>query len=918
MYSGPAQGLWQTPNPFNQTPAGTLKKADNVRFTALGVIEPRRGFDYMASATFGSSSSLADAIAFYAGNILVAYDLTKVSLFTTSFTDFSGTFEPVGDNRMRFEGAARSIFFNTSQGLMCWDGVGFDDEPVVAGNPLGLNIVSVATYDDGWQTPDTAVAYRFTICSKDAFGRIVEGPPSGRLVTNNNIGTGIGLMSLTSNVVSGQPVPPGGLLLPEVGEVVTLLAPGETSFPIGAKTITSSAFGTFTYSETAANATAALNHTFVRGNATANDLTLYLPAEVTENNFVRVYRSWMTAHATDTPSDEMFQCYESGFLTSTDVSNGYVTIGDTAPEDTIDVPLYTNNNNGDGALQANYQPPRALDIVYWAQRMWFANTAQKDSLALSLIGVGSPDGIQAGDTLTFVFNGGMGDTIVLTAVNYGPTPGADEFVINDFYDPGLNIQLTAQDICRAFNAHGSPVNESAYAYYVSSEGGQPGSMLFVCTEFGSDFAAYSSRATAWTPQLPTLTTPPFPAPESKDDAHPAGLAWSKLGQPEAVPLVNKLLVNSDNDAIKRIFPLHYRLLIFKTDGIYTCSNLEPFTITKLSAYVLLAPDSVQVLEDRVYALTDQGIVTISDAGVVEISNPIDDIFNAMMAPTDIATLAERAVGISYRSERQALLWTPELEDDNSVTADNEQAFAFSTLAQGFTRYIKGVRCGGIDPDTNSLVIAPTDDNQLQIENKTLTDADYYDLSTSVGTASAISGADLTFSQAVVDAMTVGDVLASSAHDYYPITEIDGTTVTVSGAPGWTANTTTITRYNAIPCEVEFNKLTAGEPADLKMVGQVSFLFRSNGIHDTDATFSTEISPLAEEVELSNVGWGEFPWGGVPYGNPTQQIRRVEPLPENVAQCAQLSVGFITCQAMAKFSFLGIDVVEAEDTKVNRG
>ncbi len=917
MFSGPAQGLWYTPNPFSQTPAGTLKKADDVRFTALGVIEPRRGFDYLHTSTFGSSTSRADALAFYAGNLLIAYDLTKVSLYTTTFTDFSGTFAPVGSNRMRFEGAARSVFWNTSQGLKMWDGVGNSGQPVNAGNPLGLNIVAVNNGDNGWQGSDTAVAYRYTICSKDAFGRIIEGPPSGRTTLLNTITAAVGDITRSGANVF---ITTGGVLDPPnnlgVGDSI-LLSPGEAQFPVGPYVVgTILGVNSFICSGPGGTNTSNTLAQTVQITRSA-DLTLYLPDDVTTQNFLRVYRSEMTAAATDTPSDEMFQCYETGFLTATNLSNGYVAINDTAPEDTLDVPLYTNTNTGVGPLQANYQPPRSLDIVYWAQRMWFANTANKHSLSLSLIGVGSPDGIQNGDTITFKFNGDIGDNIVLQATDSNLPPSADEFFVYTFYDPGLNIQLTAQSLCKAFNE--SADNNSGYAFYVSSEGGQPGAILFVARDFGdtSAFQIFSSRATPWTPQLPTVSSPAFPAPSSDDNAHPAGLFYSRLGQPEAVPVVNFESINSDNDAILRIFPLHYRLIIFKTDGIYTCSNLEPFTITKLSAYVLLAPDSVQVLEDRLYALTDQGIVTVSDAGVVEISDAIDSVFNAMMAPSDLSTLAGRSFGLSYRSERQALLWVPELGDDNAISADNAQAFPFSTLAQGFTRYAFGARCGGIDPDTNAMVVAPTDTNSLWLENKSLTDLDYYDLSLSLGTASAISGADLTFSTATVALLSVGDVLASSAHDYYPITEISGTTVTVSGAPGWTANSTSLTLYPAISCAVEFNKLTDGTPADLKMVGQVSYLFRSNGVHDTTATFSTEIQTDPEEVVCSNVGWGEFPWGGVPYGNPTKQLVRIEPLPEDIAQAAQLSVGFTTSQALTKFAFLGIDVVEVPDTPVNR-
>lgn len=916
MYSGPAIGLYNSPNPFSQTPAGTLKRADNVRFTAPGVLEPRRGFNYLG-ATFGSSASRMDSMAFYkaaedaAYGILAAYDLTTVTLYSGStFTDFSGTFVPVGSNRMRFEGAARSAFFNTTDGLWVWDGVGVGGQPVLAGNALPLTASAQCDSASGWQTADTAVAYRWTICSKDAFQRVIEGPPSGRTTLRNSLTAIAGEMSRSGTTVSVTYNLQENPYVLHVGDVVTL-APGEANFPAGAKTITAvnNAISAFFYTEAGSAVSSTVAATF--SIATSGSLTLPLTtgsqANVTTNNFIRLYRSEMTATATDTPSDELFQCYESGYLTSADISAGYLLVLDTAPESVLDVPLYTNENTGAGALQANHQPPRTLDIVYWANRMWGANVSYKDSLTFSLIGVGSPDGIQVGDTFEIDFD--THQDIYTAAV---AAAGTDFQVFTDG-DPGWNIERTARSLVQQINLN--PTNDAFAAYYVSSEGGIPGSILIQSVSFGDPFTLASSRATCWTPQLPTYVAPAFPAPASTTDTHPAGLVWSRLGQPEAFPITNRQLVNSDNDAILRIFPLHYRLLIFKTDGIYTCTNVEPFTLTRLSAYVLLSPDSVCVLEDRVYALTTQGIITISDAGVVQTSNCIDDTFNALDTPTQIDATAARSFGLSYNSERQSLLWVPEKEDDGTFSADNAQAFVYSTLSAGFTRYGFGARCGAINPDTNSMYLAPTDENAVWVENKNLTTNDYFDLIHQLGTMSSVVGDVVTLTALAYD-VEVGDAIGhivAGMLQLYVVTAVDGLALTTNGPTGWTSGTVFL--LPAIECQVEFNKLADGAPATLKLISQVALLFRENGIHDTLATLSSEAQPLTVEVGLLSVGWGEFPWGAQPYGTPTEQIRRVEPIPPTVAQCAQLSLGFRTRQALAKFEFLGVDVLSKKDATV---
>ncbi len=933
MYGGPALGLFTSPNPFSQTPPGTLRRADNVRFTAPGVISPRRGFDVLNNneAAVGTSSSRFDSIAFYkaaegaASGILAAYDLTKVSLYTAGlgFTDFSGTFLPVGVNRMRFEGAARSAFFNTSQGLKVWDGVGNAAQPVNAGNPRGLWTDVVNRSGSGWQLPNTAVAYRHTLCSKDAFGRVIEGAPSGRVILRNYITIEPGYLihlgggSTSVNATANGALSPHNL---QVGDVITL-TPGEAFFAAASYTVTSvpDAFS-FYYSDGVAQASSKYNTLKQTFSITRSaSLTVHLPTDASALNFVRVYRSEMTATATDTPSDELYQVYESAYLTASDLAAGLITFSDTAPESTLDVPLYTNENTGDGALAANYQAPVCLDVVYWAGRMWGSNVAYKHSLTFSILGTGAPNGIQAGTDFQ-VLGPTPSQFVVFSGITQGTTPVGDEFQVFTNGDPGFNVQRTALDLVRAINTslNNSPAVD---AYYISDEGGIPGTILLVARAFGNrQFSLYSSNTPqGYAPQLPPAGGWVFPAPFSTDNAHPAGLVYSRLGKPEAFPPTNHLAVNSDNDRIIRIFPLHYRLLIFKTDGIYTCTNVEPFHVQKLSAYVLLAPDSLCVLEDRVYALTDQGSITISDAGVVDISTPIYDSFRALDTPTAITIAAARSFALAYRSEQQVLLWTPRTNDDGTFGTDNAQALVYSTLAQGFTRYLFGARAAAISPDTNSMVIAPTDGNALWVENKTLTDSDYYDFTGIIGQLiTSIAGSVVTLSDA--SGIVAGDLLVNSAagsQTWYLVTNVTGNVVTVNGAPSWTTSVFLVSR-KGFRCTVEFNKFTGGRPAELSMFGQVSLLFRSNTVHDLELDFATENATNPAPVFLAAVGWGESKCGDAPWGDPGAQLRRVETLPIEAANACQLSVAFTTRQAGASFELLGIDVQQRADSGVNKG
>ncbi len=860
MFSGPASGLYLSPNPFKSVPDGSLKVADNVIFSAPSVMEPRRGQNIIDEETFGSGSAIGDALAFFAGQQLVHYDLTTVAIRDDAgdFSDFSPTYVANGSHRLRFEGAARSVFFNPDSGIQVLDDV--EGAPSDAGCAQGLNIIATNNSNDGWQTGNTAVAYRFTVCRKDVYGRVVEGPPSGRTVLRNLIRSVFPTDGVTrsANVVNVSTEFPHGLT---TGDVV-VLSPALANFPAGAKVITVDSAIQFHYAEVGANATASATQTW--DITRSADLSLYFPAGLTTANFLRVYRSAMTAVSTDVPEDELFQCYESAFLLSTDIVAGFMSFQDVTPESVLENPLYTNPNTGDGTLAANYRPPIAEDLVYWQDRMWYLNTTSLQSVELALIGVGAPDGLQDGDEISFTRDSVSGPGEVFTA-KLVPA-GAADFQLFDDGDPSYNIQRTAQALCQVVNDGGIFVN----AFYVSSETGQPGKMLFARADddtndpFIDGFKIYSSRATTWTPQLPTFVDPAFTALASSNNRHSARLWYSKLGQPEAVPLLNYIQIAADNNEALRVFPLDYRLLVFKTDGIYFVPSGLPVSYQKLSDYVLIAPDSVARLGDEVFCLTDQGVIAIGASGVRMVSEPINEALAALNGPTSIDDLKERAVACAYRSEEQYILWTIQKNEGlNTFTDDNAQAWVYSARSRGWTRYTFGVRAAGIDPDLDLLMMLPTvasshgNADHIQVERKTRTDADYTD----------------TF---IVD-------------DELPI-----------------------------ECEVKFNDFTDGEPATMKMAQQVSFLFRENGVSDVVAEFASELHPVPVEVTMSSNGWGEFAWGEVPWGCPVRAIRRVEPLPEETGNCCQLSVGFSTAQAGVKFAFLGVDVVMKRDTRVNRG
>jgi hypothetical protein len=1050
VFAGPASGLWTNPNPFNVSPAGSLAVADNVMFTAPGVVEPRRGMSLWANATFGTSDSRGRSLAPYLhpskGTLwLLQYDTDKLAVRqgSGSFIDFTATFTPPSTKRMRFMGAAKSIFFNTTGGIFDYDSVG---QPYMAGCPQGLNALAQLSYgDNGWMVADSAVAYCFTICQRDSFGRVIEGPPSGRVVVRNPLLTVTaadgGTMDRTAGVVRVL-LDPGETPTFEVGDQLTL-SPGEADFPSGVKTVAAIEPGdpsNFAYVEAGVDASFSTPETFSA--TTAVEVTCIYPnaatVGVSTNNFLKVYRTQMSVTADTLPSDEFFQVYETPYLSAADVAAGQLSFTDITPEGFIAgnaLPLYTNPDTGDGADQANYRPPLARDMTYWGDRAWFADTENLYSLSFTLVGTGTPDGVQAGDTLNIytpalgivlgqfvveavsgtvlldtpggvvlstltvggslapgtygyrvsALNGYGGETVpsaevsilvpagtstntvtvkwnpvymapavgapgyniygrtlsgeqlLATNVPWSPagwvdtgavTPSGDPplittsgpvFQVFTDGDPGTNIEMTALDLVRCINQ--SPFNSQVYARYTSSATGLPGNIRLEARYFGDSqaFELFASRSTSWSPQPPPFSlTPSWTPPTADNNRHAAGLWYSKLRQPEAVPPVNYMLVNTDNEELLRAVFLNYRLLLFKPDGIYFTTNVAPYPLQKLSEYKLIAPDSIAVFEDTLYALTDQGVISISDAGCEQASIPIDDQLVKLFGPASLSDVGTETLGIAYRSARQYLLWLLE-QDGSSFTEENSQAFVYSTLAKGYTRYTFGAGAAAVDPVTNQLVVAPTDRNQLLLENKTFTLADYTDVALD-GTFVSVSGDQVvvTSSTGIVagDAITYDNGLGAES---YLVLSIDGNTLTTLGSTGWTpAPGAAYVINTGYECEVLYNKLTGGKPATMKVFQQASFLFRTNTSWKITALFQSESQSAVGETEMEGRAWGKMPWGESAWGAPCEQVRRIDPLPLGYAEAAQLSPGFKVRQAFAGFQFLGVDLVMKQDTEANRG
>ncbi len=248
----------------------------------------------------------------------------------------------------------------------------------------------------------------------------------------------------------------------------------------------------------------------------------------------------------------------------------------------------------------------------------------------------------------------------------------------------------------------------------------------------------------------------FPADVASDNSRNQNRVYfSKINQPEAVPLVNYVDIGPKDKAIQRIMALRDSLIVLKEDGVYviTGPSAPNFTVRLSDSSALtFAPDTATNLNNLIYVLTSQGVVTVSETGVGVISrnieNKIQEVANAKF------NYELMSWGMASESDRCYLLWLPERTTDTFAT----QAFRYNTFTRTWTRWTKPANCGVVNPDDDKIYLGDSSGRPYVLkERKNLERQDYADreIVRSIGFG-AISGTRVTISS--VTEIEVGDVL----------------------------------------------------------------------------------------------------------------------------------------------------------------
>ncbi len=239
------------------------------------------------------------------------------------------------------------------------------------------------------------------------------------------------------------------------------------------------------------------------------------------------------------------------------------------------------------------------------------------------------------------------------------------------------------------------------------------------------------------------------------------LYFSKAGQPEAVPLVNYIDIGPKDKAIQRILALRDSLIVLKEDGVYVVSGpLAPDFSVRLvdSSALTLAPDTAANLNNLIYVLTTQGVVTVSETGVGVISRNIENKIQEIANNKFDYKLT--SWGVSSESDRCYIIWMPTRLGDSVST----QAYRYNTFTRTWTRWTKPANCGVVNPADDKIYLGDASGRFYTLqERKNFERQDYADRDFMLQFNSGFMQSPLEFAISSAAEVTVGDVITQNQY-----------------------------------------------------------------------------------------------------------------------------------------------------------
>lgn len=637
------------------------------------------------------------------------------------------------------------------------------------------------------------------------------------------------------------------------------------------------------------------------GTAKNIDLTVYIPSEAIAGDIIQFFRTaQVSGVAEDTSADEMALVYQTA-ITSTNITNGYVTFTDSITDALRGASLYTSPSQ-EGIAQANERPPLCNDLALFRSNfMFYANTKTRQRLFVTLVSASA----LSGKTITL---GGVTYNFGASEIISGG--GSPQVLVSATGVVAVDIDLTARSLVRVINRYAG--NTTVYAYYQSGPDDLPGQL--VIEEKGVGAAAFTLQASdsaisamfypapPVSPSTNTLST-------SSNSIQKNALYYSKFQQNEHVPLVNYLPVGPSNKNILRIVALRESLIIIKEEGVYRLTGETPqsFSVTPLDLKVFCkAPNSVAALANQVFMFSNQGIVSITETEVSIISHEIKQSLKPLLT---VSTIADYTTAFAYESDGQYLISTL---SDKSDSAAN-QTLVYNIFTKTWVRWSFAIKAAIVDEATDKLYFAKYEDPKVYIERKSFTNDDYADPEQDI-VFTAVAADTVSFTVTSGRAPQVGWVLNQDT-TYLAIDTITFLAggvyqVTLDGdiPASWVAGAALL--FPSVGFDLKWSPWTYNQAGLLKQVWMAKFLADTNedasSVSKLYAVFSSNYDEAEDEIEITqeSESWGADAWGGL-WGGGTDPFGYPMWLPRNKQYSTRLSIGVKHKKALEKVSICGV-------------
>lgn len=432
---------------------------------------------------------------------------------------------------------------------------------------------------------------------------------------------------------------------------------------------------------------------------------------------------------------------------------------------------------------------------------------------------------------------------------------------------GEQLRNTAQGLVKAVNRDD---NSLLFGNYTSGITDTPGKMRFTAKNFtGTVYvrANTSAAGEAFYPLLPGSFVTGAQVFSSNDD-EPNGVYISKIGEPEAVPVINKLFVGSKNAAIKRIVALRNAVIVLKEDGIYKITGDNPlnFSVTLLDNTVsVIASDSVASLNNQIYFLGTEGVCAATDSAVSVLSRRIENRIETIVGFSDINEITS---AVAYDSDRTYRISTALPNQDSKVVT-----YFYNVINDTWTESDQLFSGGALGPNNTMYYIST--DNKILKERKLGTRIDYSNQNYAITVTSVASDG---LSGVIVSSGVVPDTGFFIVKNDV-ITRIETATNTSGSSyavtfyrPSNLAAADSLQMYARIVSEIKMAPFHGGILERGKQFSQLQLHTRSPNITSLDVTFTGQTFGGSEltnwvstDVAGASGGWGFEPWGFFPWG-----------------------------------------------------